>query len=288
MEELNAKSVASSTVLQIQLLGPSTFTVGGKELRFKSMKLRAALGYLALSQSQSETRERLAGLLWSEFDEDHARASLRQIVLELRIVLAAAGFGGVYIGRRSIGFSRGLVEVDVLAVIRAAEAGQVHPLLFACRDFANELLAGLEDLDESFSSWLIATRHALRDRLLRALETALSRQAGDLPNQGCIAQAILNLDPTHENAARRLMRARAMMGDTAGALRVYKMLWERLDEDYCMEPAEATQKLVADIKVGAYECSLPEPETGDAMPFTSVLTLGKQRAPFGLSAVLPP
>ena len=81
----------------------------------------------------------------------------------------------------------------------------------------------------------------------------MAEDVGDLPRQGDLAQAILNLDPTHEDACRRLMRARAMIGDTAGALRVYKTLWDLLDEDYGMEPAEATQKLVADIKTGLLE-----------------------------------
>ena len=145
-------------------------------------------------------------------------------------------------------------------MITAAEAGQVHPLLLERRNLADELMAGLEDLDPSFSSWLLAKRHTIRDRLLRALESALASDTGDLAAQGKLAQAILNLDPTHEDAARRLMRARAMVGDTGGALRVYKALWDLLDEDYGMEPAEATQKLVAEIKTGLLEPPAPSPD----------------------------
>ena len=138
--------------------------------------------------------------------------------------------------------------------MQAAEAGKVHPLLLERPNLADELLAGLEDLDPSFRSWLLAKRHTIRDRLLRALENALAPAAAqNVAAQGRIAQAILNLDPTHEEAVRAFMRARAMVGDTAGALRVYKTLWDLLDEDYGMEPAEATQKLVADIKVGLLE-----------------------------------
>jgi TolB-like protein len=49
------------------------------------------------------------------------------------------------------------------------------------------------------------------------------------------------------------MQAHAEDGDTAGALRIYKALWELLDCDYAMEPAKATQDLVARIKLGAFE-----------------------------------
>ncbi|MEA2738841.1 MAG: hypothetical protein QOH05_2148, partial [Acetobacteraceae bacterium] len=248
---------AEDMVLRMRLFGPASFNIGGRELRFKSLKLRAALGYIALSESQTETRERLVGLLWSESGEDHARASLRQNIRELRVALQGLNDDGIHIVAREIGFERGFIDVDVLAAINAAEAGKVHPLLLERRNLADELLIGLEDLDPSFRSWLLAKRHTVRDRLLRALETALAREPGDLGLQGEMAQASLNLDPTHEDAARRLMQARAMAGDTAGALRVYKALWDLLDEDYGMEPAEATQKLVADIKTGVFEPVVP-------------------------------
>jgi TolB-like protein len=49
------------------------------------------------------------------------------------------------------------------------------------------------------------------------------------------------------------MHAHAAAGRTTHALRVYKALWDLLDEDYGMEPSAATQKLVADIKMGLFE-----------------------------------
>jgi DNA-binding SARP family transcriptional activator len=257
MADIDPGGGAVDTVLRVRLFGPASFSVGGRELRFKSLKLRGALGYIALSDTQTETRERLVGLLWSESGEDHARASLRQNIRELRLAVQAQNYEGLYIAGHEISFERGTTEVDVLTVLGAAEAGQVHPLLLERRNLADELLAGLEDLDPSFRSWLLAKRHMVRDRLLRALENGLANEVGDLMAQGNLAQAILNLDPTHEDAARRLMRARAMMGDTAGALRVYKTLWDLLDEDYGMEPAEATQQLVVEIKTGLLEPATP-------------------------------
>ena len=68
-----------------------------------------------------------------------------------------------------------------------------------------------------------------------------------------IATAIVNLDPTHEEACCHLMRMHAEQGDVAGALRIYKALWDLLDRDYGMEPSPATEELVADIKLGAFE-----------------------------------
>src|ERR1700761_6993347 len=185
------------TVLRMRLFGPASFAIGARELRFKSLKLRAALGYIALSESQTETRERLVGMLWSESGEDHAPASLRQNIRELRVALEGWNYSGLYIAGHEIGFETGTIVLDVLTVMEAAEAGQVHPLLLERRNLADELLAGLEDLDPSFRSWLLAKRHTVRDRLLRALENAIADDPGDLAREGKLAQAILNLDPTH-------------------------------------------------------------------------------------------
>ena len=49
------------------------------------------------------------------------------------------------------------------------------------------------------------------------------------------------------------MRAHAEEGDVAGALRIYKALWDLLDRDYGMEPSPQTEELVANIKLGVFD-----------------------------------
>jgi DNA-binding SARP family transcriptional activator len=240
-------------LLHFSLFGSFSLRHDGQEIRIKSLKLRAILGYIALSESLVETRERLVGLLWSESGEAQARAVLRQVIRELREIFAEAGCGGLHISAHEIGFERDAVDVDVWSVVRAAEAGEVHPLLLERPHLTDDLLAGLDDLDPSFRGWVLAKRHTLSDRLLRALEQALARNLHDPNKEALLAEAIINLDPTHEDACRRLMHANATSGRTAHALRAYKTLWDLLDQDYGMEPSKATQDLVAEIKLGAYE-----------------------------------
>src|SRR4029077_5788413 len=50
----------------------------------------AVLVYLAIAPKRSATRERLIDLLWSDFDPDHARQTLRQTIWQLRRTLGAA------------------------------------------------------------------------------------------------------------------------------------------------------------------------------------------------------
>lgn len=254
-------------MLQLSLFGPLSLRCDGRELRIKSLKLQAILGYIALSETMLETRERLVGLLWSESGEAQARAVLRQVIRELREILTSAGCNGFRINQHDLGFEPGAVEVgavevDVWAVVHAAEAGDVHPLLLDRPRLSDDLLAGLEDLDPSFRVWVLAKRQTLLDRLLRALERGLTQESIDPRKETDLAEAIINLDPTHEEACRRLMRAHATLGRTTQALRVYKALWDVLDEDYGMEPSAATQKLVAEIKMGVHEPKEQMPNTG--------------------------
>jgi DNA-binding SARP family transcriptional activator len=194
-------------------------------------------------------------LFWSRSDEEKARASLRQVVKELRSVLDEAGFPGFTAGRLSIGIDVAHVEVDVESILRLAEGTLIHPLLLNTRRLDERLLEGMDDLDPSFRVWILAKRQTVHERLMRSLDAALgsSNISGETRRQ--VAAAVANLDPTHEQACCCLMQAHAEDGDTAGALRIYKALWELLDRDYAMEPSKATQDLVARIKLGDFERS---------------------------------
>ena len=233
---------------KLQLFGAVSLRIGEQEIALRSLKSRALLGYIALTPNLRESRERLVGLLWSESSESQARAVLRQVVRELRERIVQIGGKGFNFGSYEIGFEAGTVSVDVVEVLAAAEAGRVHPLLLEQQHLPEQLFAGLEEIDPAFRVWLIARRNMLRDSLQRALEAGLEGAPQGSAQEADLAKALLNLDPTNEDACRRLMRARAAAGDVAGALRIYKTLWDLLAEDYDMEPSAETQVLVAEIK----------------------------------------
>ena len=237
-------------MLNISILGTMQVTFQGRPLRLKSRKAGAMLAYLALSESGQETRERLVGLLWSETEEEKARASLRQIVHELRADLLSAGSNALEASRLDLRLARDRIAVDLWEVIRAADSHQAHPLVLDSPHIADCLLKDYDDLDPAFRIWLLAKRQTVHDRLLRTLEAGLRAETAD---RRPLAEALLSLDPTHEEACRALMRARAESGDTAGALRAYASLWKTLDDEYDMEPSAATQLLVAEIKQGHFD-----------------------------------
>jgi DNA-binding SARP family transcriptional activator len=239
--------------LSVSLVGRPAIRLDGQPIELRTQKASAILGYLALGESKRESRERLVGLFWSRSDEEKARASLRQAVRELRSAFEEAGYRGFAAKRLSIHLDADALDVDVEDVIRLAEAGSVHPLLLNTSRLDERILEGMDDLDPSFRVWVLAKRQTIRDRLMRSLDAGLMAEHVDAGTRNEMAAAIVNLDPTHEEACCHLMRMHAGQGDAAGALRIYSELWDLLDRDYGMEPSPATEALVAEIKLGAFE-----------------------------------
>ena len=108
-----------------------TARCGDRTVRLRGRKAQALLCYLSLSSPQTHSRERLAGLLWSESGEDLARASLRQTLRELRGALEAAGFDGLESARNDVGLDAARVDVDVAAALAQLGVGAIPPVLLA-------------------------------------------------------------------------------------------------------------------------------------------------------------
>jgi DNA-binding SARP family transcriptional activator len=197
----------SAPRLSVSLVGRLGVRFNGRPIELRTRKAGAVLSYLALSEAKHESRERLVGLLWSRSDEEKARASLRQVVRELRSMLEEAGYDGFVAERLMIGIDVGRIEVDIESVIQLAEVRRVHPLLLDTPQLDGRLLEGMDDLDPSFRVWVLAKRQTIHERLMRNLDEGLTVRSVPADAEKEIAAAIVNLDPTHEYACRYLMRA---------------------------------------------------------------------------------
>jgi DNA-binding SARP family transcriptional activator/TolB-like protein/Tfp pilus assembly protein PilF len=224
----------------------------GRDIKLRKRKARALLAYLALTDGCQETRERLVGLLWSDSEEDKARSSLRQVLHELTEDLQAAGYDGMTRDRMRVVLNPATLQVDSRDMLDMARAGKIHPRLVDEPLVSETYLRDLDDIDPAFAVWAKARRHAFHENLLQRLQAILHSATLSAATRRECAQAILNLDPTHEEACRALMRISADMGDSAAALRAYNTLWELLDSEYDAEPSPETVALVAEIKQGTF------------------------------------
>jgi DNA-binding SARP family transcriptional activator len=230
------------------LLGKFSLNVGDHDIELLSRKTKALLGYLALTEIRQESRERLIGLFWSEVPEERARASLRQALHEIRNALLPTGFDGFHTDKLAVGLDRARTRVDLIDALKDAVSGSPHPLLLKQQNLIDDILGEVESSDPAFQTWVLAKRQTIRDQLIRNLEGALRAQIKITEFGRDIAVAIINLDQTHEEACRYLIRAHVEDGAIGSALKVYKNLWDLLDADYDVEPTQQTQDLVAEIK----------------------------------------
>ncbi len=247
--------------LTVTTFGGLSISVGRQEVAFASRKSKALIAYLALVPNCMATREHIVGLLWSESDEEKARASLRQVVRTLKPLLLNAGYHGLIVDRNTIGLDARSIRVDATQVLRALEAGELLPSLLNTRTITDTLLAGFDDLDPSFRNWLVVQRENLTQRLGRGLEYLLDEKpdAGSGGARRAAAQALLQLDQTHERACRCLIQMHAEQGEIGAAIALYNRLWELLDQEYDSEPTELTQKLIGDVKLGKFETPAVDP-----------------------------
>jgi DNA-binding SARP family transcriptional activator len=247
--------------MQVNLLPALSVSVDNRKIVLKNRKSSALLAYFALSELPEDTRERLVGLLWSETEEEKARASLRQALYEIRNALEAAGCDAFSATKVAVALDRDRLDVDIQTILSSASQGRIHPALLDRQDLIENLLGELETLDPAFRVWLVAKRQTIQNRLVGYLEHAL--RAGSEGANSDAAQALLNLDSTHEEAVRVLMHARSRAGDIGGALSIYKRLWDELEAEFDVEPSKETQELVARLK-------LAQPESGGVATRTVV------------------
>lgn len=234
--------------LTVTLFGQFSCRIGDQELRFSKRKLRCLIGYLALAERHEATRDRLVGLLWGESDQNRARGSLRTTLHEIRGLFHGMGYGGLITDKQSVALDQSSLDVDLWDVLAAAKAGQPHPLLLEAPGLFDTLMQDLVSVDAEFDVWLAARRQALQQRLTQDLEKAMRAHQALPGNREALARALMNLDPTHEEAARELIRARVADGDIGAAMSIYRALWELLESEFEVEPTSETQQLIASIR----------------------------------------
>ena len=227
-------------------------------------KAEALIGYLALSPSPVQGREQIAGLLWSEMDEGRARGSLRQILTSFRSTLFVRGFDGISADRHGVSLDATAIELDVQSALVSIDAGRPDDSLFTRGRIAESIMTGYDNVDPAFHSWLVEQRQHVAGQMVRGLEEQLANNVYDSRQIKRLAEALSLVDPAHEGASQCLMRCYADAGDLAGALAIYKKLWDLLADEYDTEPSDQTQELVAALKSGSYRAKRSAPSSAVA------------------------
>jgi TolB-like protein/DNA-binding SARP family transcriptional activator len=261
-----------SAVTRLRLLGSFAVRDGrGHEITVRSRKNRALLAILALSVDRAATRESITGLLWGDHGEEQARASLRQSLAVLRKELGSQADAIVDVRDDGMRLSQA-VEVDVLEVIAAADAGgdlaRIRRAAEYCR---GDLLADVPLRDASFEPWLETHRASIHAAIVRLFQSWAELETGGERIEA--ARRLVALDGLRESSHRTLMRAYADNGDNGLAAKQYELCRTLLREQLGTEPSRETVELHRSIIGGALQPGSPPSAhstgtiAGDLAPF---------------------
>ncbi len=239
--------------------GPALYLLGGVELRgvppesaehlLTQSKVVGLLACLALAPAGSFTRrDRLAGLLWPELDQPHARTALRKAVHFARSVLGDDSL--VSRGDEELGLGANALWCDAVEIPRAIDRGL---LARAVELYQGELMPGFY-LPEchDFDAWLEDRRASLREATVAAC-WALAQHlesSNDRTMATKYARKVTRLDKTNERLLRRSLQMLDRLGDRAGALAIYDEFAKRLRKDLDADPSPESVRMAESLRAG--------------------------------------
>ena len=262
MSDLEVEVKTAEPIFQIRCLGPLRILAHGAPVdRWRLEKSRELLAFMAAHGPVSVAREVAAEALWPDGDWDASRKHiLSNAVTTLRSTLRAAApsdnIQPLVAARQRLQLSPSLFTVDLdafdAAIRRIADLSAPDALdeyEHALRLYAGELLEG------EFFTWLDPYRMDYHRRLLDAARAAasLAESMGAPLRAEPFHRAILEREPTDEDAVRGLMRCLARSGDVAGARKTYTTLSGALEQelgDAGVRPSAETRALLTEL-VGA-------------------------------------
>ena len=251
-------------------------------IQWKGRAPRSLFALLALHPGEPVSRDRLAGLLWPESDQQTALGSLRMALYSLHGVLDPIDPDLICSTNESIMLDVEREVVDWALFESLCARPDVESRLKALDLYRGDLLAALPAPSEAVTEHLRDKRERLRDL---AIETGLElittfEDIGEQDQIRSIVRKILTIEPASEPAHQAMMRAHAATGDRSSALRQYEHCCEALDEHYDLAPSADTVALRNEI-IGAAAAEISEPvvQTGEFASEGAVLLepLPKQR-----------
>ena len=283
-ERLNTATEGSPLLLNL-FGGFEAMLADHRLVKISTKKNQALLAYLALASGRPCPRAKLADLLWSDRDREHARDSLRQSLVALRRDLSGLDPMPLVIEGDALMLRPALVDVDVLTFARLAQSQNLDDLRRAAALYRGDLLEGLAARDQAFDQWLTEERTRLHDRAIDVLQRLAPQLSGAAAL--AVARQLVALDPLREGSNLALIRAYAGQGQTEMAVRQARDYRALLSHELQIPPSARVEAEIAEIIAGSARKSGPGPALPD--PNNPIPALPQRKLEQGkvVIAVLP-
>jgi DNA-binding SARP family transcriptional activator/Tfp pilus assembly protein PilF len=272
MSEAEREAIVAPPSLELHLLGPFRAAVDGRaveERRWSRRKQSLLVKLLALQPHHRLHREQIMELLWPDLDAEAAANSLHKTIHAARRALEPAlkyGPDSRFIlthGQQVHLRAPGELWIDA----EAFEERAALALKSADAEGYEEALALYEDdllIEDPYEGWIAARREHLRTLRLELLAKLARLYEGVGEHQRSIERLkeIVTLEPSNEEAHRRLMGLYVLTGNRKQAIHQYQQCCEDLRRELDARPEPATLALYEQVTAGAIRA----PAVGESEP----------------------
>lgn len=234
----------------LSLLGGFDFADDATPIPVLSRKARAMVAYLALQSRHSQSREKLAALLWGANSESQARMNLRQALSAVRKAMHASDGGRFLTDGDSITLHLDDLDFDVARFEELAAGLEPEQLEQALTVYRGDLLEGFGLKEEPFEDWLKVERERLRTIAVAVLDRLVAHYSGTNDLASCVRTAtrLLASEPLREDIHRALMRTYAAQGRINLALRQYENCRGALQRELNLQPEPETRSVYEELR----------------------------------------
>ena len=258
--------------LKIHLLGPFSANLDEQKItQFDTEKTRAILAYLASESHRPHQREILAEMFWPERPKGAARANLRHVLGNLRMIIgdrpsltgAANPSPFLLASRDTIQLNQASsiwVDTAAFSELVNGQAGatglRIDQLVQAVDLYRGPFL---EDMvvgeSTAFQEWVLLKREILFQEMVSALRQLINcyHLWGKYDIAIRYARRQMELAPWQEEAHQNVMRLLALNGQRSAALAQYETCRHFLREELGVEPGVETIQLYQQIRDGSLE-----------------------------------
>jgi len=163
----------------------------GSEILFSNRRAKALLAVLCLTGNEAIDREQLSKMLWPGRFESHAKASLRQCLLDLGKLLEPLGREILHVTRISVCLNNKVMVIDLFKLEAELIDGQITKAADRISTIGGSRLLDQLEFGDAFNDWLSHRRLQAERRLQMAVDAALSKavECGDEESYATLTKA---------------------------------------------------------------------------------------------------
>ncbi len=253
---------ARDAMLRIAVLDGVSVADDGMNLALEPGNPSAALlGYLALAPGMREHQDKLARILKPDIPTEAAMHFLADCRTDLCRQIGEVFEKNLYVSNGYIGLNELHFDMDLSAYLRNIHLGEIPDRLQHDPAWPDSILSGFDGMWPLYSGWRKVTILAWRNRVLAALTGVFETFPDRSETCRAAAQAILALEPGHENASERLIRYHGATGNRPAAAAEYERLTSYLSANFGLEPSAGVTATLTGYR-GSTELRAPADSAG--------------------------